>query len=84
MALIGRTLGARALLPLLLAEEGREVRAYLEMHRATPAGTAGQAEALLLARESAEHATTLGEISERTSSSSGERDSAAPFSSLSR
>jgi VIT1/CCC1 family predicted Fe2+/Mn2+ transporter len=65
MALIGRVLGPRALLPLLLAEEGREVRAYLEMHRATPAGTAGQTEALLLARESAEHATTLGEISGR-------------------
>lgn len=65
MALLGRTLGPRALLPLLLAEEGREVRAYLEMHRATPAGTAGQSEALLLARESAEHATTLGDIANR-------------------
>jgi VIT1/CCC1 family predicted Fe2+/Mn2+ transporter len=65
MALIGRTLGPRALLPMLLAEEGREVRAYLQMHRATPAGTAGQTEALLLARESAEHATTLGDIGGR-------------------
>jgi VIT1/CCC1 family predicted Fe2+/Mn2+ transporter len=65
LALIGRTFGPRALLPLLLAEEGREVRAYLQMHRATPAGTAGQSEALLLARESAEHATTLGDISGR-------------------
>src|SRR5436305_6742162 len=65
LSLIGRTLGPRALLPLLLAEEGREVRAYLQMHRATPAGTAGQSEALLLARESAEHATTLGDISGR-------------------
>jgi VIT1/CCC1 family predicted Fe2+/Mn2+ transporter len=65
LALIGRTLGPRALLPMLLAEEGREVRAYLQMHRATPAGTAGQTEALLLARESAEHATTLGDISGR-------------------
>jgi predicted membrane protein (TIGR00267 family) len=35
------------------------------MHRATPAGTAGQSEALLLARESAEHATTLGDIANR-------------------
>jgi vacuolar iron transporter family protein len=65
MALLGRTLGPRALLPLLLAEEGREVRAYLEMHRSTPAGAAGQGEALLLARESAEHATTLGDIANR-------------------
>ncbi|HEY0513590.1 MAG TPA: VIT1/CCC1 transporter family protein [Thermoanaerobaculia bacterium] len=62
LALIGRSFGPRALLPLLLAEEGREVRAYLQMHRSTPAGAAGQSEALLLARESAEHATTLGEI----------------------
>jgi predicted membrane protein (TIGR00267 family) len=62
MALLGRTVGPRVLLPLLVAEEGREVRGYLEMHRSLPAGTAGQSEALLLARESAEHATTLGEI----------------------
>jgi VIT1/CCC1 family predicted Fe2+/Mn2+ transporter len=63
LALLGRIFGPRALLPLLLAEEGREMRAYLEMHRSTPAGGAGQSESLLLARESAEHATTLGEIS---------------------
>jgi VIT1/CCC1 family predicted Fe2+/Mn2+ transporter len=62
MALMGRTLGPRALLPLLLAEEGREVRAYLDMHRHLAPGASGQPEALLLARESAEHATTLGEI----------------------
>jgi len=65
LALLGRTFGPRALLPLLLAEEGREVRAYLEMHRTTPVGAAGQGEALVLARESADHATTLGEISGR-------------------
>ncbi len=63
LALIGRTLGPRALLPMLLAEEGREVRGYLELHRGLPPGAAGHPEALLLARESAEHATTLGEIS---------------------
>ncbi len=62
MALLGRTLGPRVLLPLLVAEEGREVRGYLEMHRGLPQGAVGQAEALMLARESAEHATTLGEI----------------------
>jgi vacuolar iron transporter family protein len=47
---------------MLLEEEGREVRAYLDMHRATPRGAPGGAEALTLARESAEHASTLGEI----------------------
>jgi predicted membrane protein (TIGR00267 family) len=63
LALLGRTMGPRVLLPMLLAEEGREVRGYLEMHRGLAPGAAGQTEALLLARESAEHATTLGEIS---------------------
>jgi VIT1/CCC1 family predicted Fe2+/Mn2+ transporter len=63
LAVLGRRLGPRALLPLLLAEEGREVRAYLDMHRGLVPGATGQPEALLLARESAEHATTLGEIS---------------------
>jgi predicted membrane protein (TIGR00267 family) len=65
LAFLGRTLGPRFLLPTLLAEEGREVRGYLSMHRSTPHGVAGKGEALLLARESAEHATTLGEISGR-------------------
>jgi len=51
------------LLPMLLEEEGREVKAYLDMHRETPIGAPGGLEALTLARESAEHATTLGEIS---------------------
>ena len=62
MAVAGRWLGPRVLLPMLLAEEGREVRAYLEMHRGMAPGAVGRPEALMLARESAEHATTLGEI----------------------
>lgn len=62
MAWFGRTFGTRFLLPMLLEEEGREVRAYLSMHRQTPLGGAGRSEALLLARESAEHASRLGEI----------------------
>ncbi|MBV8200864.1 MAG: VIT1/CCC1 transporter family protein [Acidobacteria bacterium] len=63
LALLGRRLGPRVLLPMLLAEEGREVRGYLDMHRGLAPGAAGRPEALLLARESAEHATMLGEIS---------------------
>jgi vacuolar iron transporter family protein len=47
---------------MLLEEEGREVKAYLDMHRETPRGAPGGPEALTLARESAEHATTLGQI----------------------
>jgi VIT1/CCC1 family predicted Fe2+/Mn2+ transporter len=62
LARMGRWFGPGFLLPMLLEEEGREVKAYLDMHRATPRGAPGGAEALTLARESAEHATTLGEI----------------------
>jgi vacuolar iron transporter family protein len=62
LAALGRWLGPSFLLPMLLEEEGREVKAYLDMHRETPRGAPGGSEALTLARESAEHATTLGEI----------------------
>jgi predicted membrane protein (TIGR00267 family) len=65
LATLGRWFGPGFLLPMLLEEEGREVKAYLDMHRATPRGAPGGVEALTLARESAEHATTLGEISGR-------------------
>jgi vacuolar iron transporter family protein len=65
LAYLGRTFGPRFLLPTLLAEEGREVRGYLNMHRAMPSDGVGKDEALLLARESAEHASTLGEMAGR-------------------
>ncbi len=62
LAALGRWFGPGFLLPMLLEEEGREVKAYLDMHRQTPRGAPGGAEALVLARESADHATTLGQI----------------------
>jgi VIT1/CCC1 family predicted Fe2+/Mn2+ transporter len=62
LATLGRWFGPGFLLPMLLEEEGREVKAYLDMHRETPRGAPGGPEALILARESAEHATTLGAI----------------------
>lgn len=62
MALIGRWFGPNVLLPLLLSEEGREVKEYLSMHRETPVGVAGRAEALTLAQESKQHASTLAAI----------------------
>lgn len=62
LAVLGRMFGPGFLLPMLLAEEGREVKGYMDMHRATPAGTPGGAEALQLARESAEHAEELSQI----------------------
>ncbi|MGH7618494.1 MAG: VIT1/CCC1 transporter family protein [Gemmatimonadaceae bacterium] len=63
LAWLGKLFGPAFLLPMLLAEEGREVRGYLDMHRRTARGAPGSDESLTLARESAEHATTLGEIS---------------------
>jgi VIT1/CCC1 family predicted Fe2+/Mn2+ transporter len=51
---------------MLLAEEGREVKAYLDMHRATAQGIPGHDQALLLARESAEHASTLNGVAGRS------------------
>ena len=62
LARLGRLFGPGFLLPTLLKEEGREVKAYLDMHRATPAGAPGGGEALTLARESADHAMTLAGI----------------------
>jgi predicted membrane protein (TIGR00267 family) len=62
LATLGRWFGPGFLLPMLLEEEGREVKAYLDMHRETPRGAPGGPEALVLAREAAEHATTLGQI----------------------
>ncbi len=66
LAALGNVFGPGFLLPMLLAEEGREVKGYLDMHRRTSRGTPGATESLLLARESAEHATTLNEISGKT------------------
>jgi VIT1/CCC1 family predicted Fe2+/Mn2+ transporter len=65
LAWLGKVAGPKALLPLLLAEEGREVKGYLGLYRDTPTGGAGRNEALVLARESAEHASTLGEMAGR-------------------
>ena len=66
LAFLGKRIGPRFLLPMLLAEEGREVKAYLDMHRETGLGVAGRDEALVLAKESAEHATTLNTIAGRS------------------
>jgi len=66
LAFLGKLFGPGFLLPMLLAEEGREVKAYLDMHRTTQTGVAGRDEALTLAKESAEHATTLNTIAGRT------------------
>lgn len=66
LAFLGRRFGPKFLLPMLLAEEGREVKGYLQMHRDLGVGAAGHEESLLLAKESAEHATTLNTIAGRS------------------
>jgi VIT1/CCC1 family predicted Fe2+/Mn2+ transporter len=63
-AWLARRLGSGMLLPMLLKEEGNEVRGYLKLYRAAPAGAEGPT-ALRLARESKEHAETLARLSGR-------------------
>lgn len=61
MARIARWVGPSLLLPVLLREEGREVKGYLELYRQSAPGSTRDT-ALTLAKESAEHAETLGDI----------------------
>ncbi|HET9512653.1 MAG TPA: VIT1/CCC1 transporter family protein [Gemmatimonadales bacterium] len=61
MAWLGRRLGPGFLLPMLLEEEGREVRGYLRMHTESSGGAADTA--LTLARESKQHADRLAGLS---------------------
>ena len=65
MAWLGRRLGPDFLLPALLEEEGKEVKGYLQLHRAST-GNAADA-ALLLARESKEHAERLAGLAGKAS-----------------
>lgn len=57
-AWMARRFGPGMLAPMLLEEEGREVKSYLELYRQAPDGAAAPT-ALTLARESAEHAESL-------------------------
>ena len=61
LAWIARRWGPGLLLPVLLREEGHEVRAYLELHRESAPGSAKDT-ARSLATESAKHAETLGSM----------------------
>jgi VIT1/CCC1 family predicted Fe2+/Mn2+ transporter len=60
-AWLARRFGPQLLLPMLLEEEGREVKGYLSLYRESPTGAAGPT-ALTLARESKEHADRLASI----------------------
>jgi VIT1/CCC1 family predicted Fe2+/Mn2+ transporter len=61
-AWLARRLGSGVLLPMLLEEEGREVKGYLSLYRSEPEGVVGPT-ALRLAKESKEHADTLAQMS---------------------
>jgi vacuolar iron transporter family protein len=61
-AWLARRFGGGFLLPMLLEEEGREVKGYLDLYRSQPGGGATEA-ALTLAQESAAHAESLAGIS---------------------
>jgi VIT1/CCC1 family predicted Fe2+/Mn2+ transporter len=61
-AWVARRVGTGVLLPMLLEEEGREVKGYLRLYQNQPDGAAGPT-ALRLAKESKEHAETLATIS---------------------
>jgi VIT1/CCC1 family predicted Fe2+/Mn2+ transporter/rubrerythrin len=61
-AWLARWAGSGLLLPMLLQEEGREVKGYLNLYRESPDGAVGPT-ALTLAKESKEHAETLAAMS---------------------
>ena len=62
MAWVAHRFGSGLLLPMLLEEEGREVKGYLDLYREAPDGVAGPT-ALTLAKESAAHAESLAGLS---------------------
>src|SRR2546425_12373476 len=66
MAWLGRRFGPRYLLPLLLREEGREVKGYMDLHRQSSTDDA-RSVSLTLAKESAAHAETLAKLAGRAS-----------------
>ena len=61
MAWLARRFGPGFLAPMLLEEEGREVKGYLSMYQKASEGAVGET-ALTLARESAQHAQDLATI----------------------
>ncbi len=59
---VARKFGARSVLPMLLEEEGREVKNYLSLYREAPDSEVAPT-ALTLAKESAQHAESLAGLS---------------------
>lgn len=65
-AWFGRRFGPRYLLPLLLREEGQEVKGYMDLHTQSQLDDAREV-SLRLAKESAAHAETLADLAGRAS-----------------
>jgi VIT1/CCC1 family predicted Fe2+/Mn2+ transporter/rubrerythrin len=63
-AWLARRFGSGLLLPMLLDEEGREAKGYLNLYQSEPDGAVGPT-ALTLAKESKQHAQTLAGLSGR-------------------
>jgi VIT1/CCC1 family predicted Fe2+/Mn2+ transporter len=63
-AWFGRRFGPGYLLPLLLREEGQEVKGYMDLHQRVPFADAREV-SLKLAKESAAHAETLADLAGR-------------------
>src|SRR5437763_4218533 len=63
-AWFGRRFGPSYLLPLLLREEGQEVKGYMDLHKRATFADAREV-SLKLAKESAAHAETLAELAGR-------------------
>src|SRR5256886_13458320 len=63
-AWFGRRFGTGYLLPLLLREEGQEVKGYMDLHKRATFADAREV-SLKLAKESAAHAETLAELAGR-------------------
>jgi VIT1/CCC1 family predicted Fe2+/Mn2+ transporter/rubrerythrin len=59
---VARRFGVKTVLPMLLQEEGREVKSYLNLYKKAPDSLVAPT-ALTLARESAEHAESLAGLS---------------------
>jgi predicted membrane protein (TIGR00267 family) len=62
LAWVARTFGAGSVLPLILAEEGREVQAYLGLARHSPHDRTIHKAAVDIAADSAVHARELSEV----------------------
>lgn len=78
MAWLSRRFGPQFLLPMLLEEEGREVKGYLDLYREAPDGVAGPT-ALILARESKGHAEELSGLVKGSSAEPWHKTGAGGF-----